>query len=142
MLAGLFTDAWAAAWAAEINASAAYRAAGARWESAFVLVMEADPALGVPAQRSVYVDLAQGECRAGRAAAADDLERAAYVLRAPAAVWKQVLGGDLEPVGAVMIGLMELSRGSLISLAPHIPAAKQLLSAAARVETEFPEGWA
>lgn len=99
MPAGLFSDAWAAAWAAEINESAAYRAA-------------------------------------------DDLERAAYVLRAPAAVWKQVLGGDLEPVGAVLIGLMELSRGSLISLAPHVPAAKELLSAAARVETAFPEGWA
>jgi len=142
MPAGLFSDAWAVAWAAEINASAAYRAAGARWESAFVLVMEADPTLGVPAQRGVYVDLARGECRTGRAAVADDLERAGYVLRAPAAVWKRVLGGDLEPVGAVMVGLMELSRGSLISLAPHIPAAKQLLLAAARVETAFPEGWA
>jgi putative sterol carrier protein len=141
MSANLFSDEWAAGWAAEINASAAYRAAGARWESAFVLVMEPDPALGVAAQRSVYVDLSHGECRAGRAAVAEDVESATYVLRAPAAVWKLVLGGDLEPVGAMMMGLMELSRGSLISLAPHVPAAKELLTAAARVETAFPEGW-
>lgn len=138
----VFSEAWAAAWAAEINASAAYHAAGARWESAFVLVMDPDPALGVTEQRSVYVDLSHGECRVGRAATPDDRASAPYVLQAPAAVWKQVLGGELEPVGAMMMGLMELSRGALVSLAPHVPAATELLAAASRVDATLPEGWA
>jgi putative sterol carrier protein len=57
-------------------------------------------------------------------------------------VWRQVLGGDLEPVGAVMTGLMDLARGNLIGLAPWVGAARELLSAACRVDCTFPEGMA
>ncbi|MGD0485175.1 MAG: Fis family transcriptional regulator [Gemmatimonadales bacterium] len=139
MAAELFTDAWAAGWAKEINTSDAFRVAGLRWESGFVLVMDSDPAIGLTEQRAVFVQLNGGECRAGRAATTEDLETAPYVLRASPAVWRQVLGGDLEPVGAVMTGLMDLSRGNLIGLAPWVGAAKELLSAACRVECTFPE---
>ncbi len=139
MAAELFTDAWAAGWAKEINASDAYRVAGLRWESGFVLVMDSDPAIGLAEQRAVFVQLSGGECKAGRAATTDDLETAPYVLRASPAVWRQVIGGDLEPVGAVMTGLMDLARGNLIGLAPWVGAAKELLSAACRVECDFPE---
>ena len=140
MGADVFSDGWAAAWAAEINASAAYHAAGARWESAFVLVMDPDESLGITERRTVYVDLSHGECRAGRAATADDLASAPYVLKASAAVWRQVLAGEMEPVGAITLGLMELSRGTLESLAPHVPAATALLAAASRASMEPPEG--
>jgi putative sterol carrier protein len=102
--------------------------------------MDSDPAIGLPEQRAVFVQLAGGECKAGRAATSEDLETAPYVLRASPAVWRQVLGGDLEPVGAVMTGLMDLARGNLIGLAPWVGAAKELLSAACRVECDFPEG--
>jgi len=138
----LFSDAWAAGWAKEINASEAYRVAGLKWESGFVLMMDSDPGIGLAEPRAVFVQLAGGECRAGRTATQDDLESAPYVLRAGPAVWRQVLGGDLEPVGAVMTGLMDLSRGSLIGLAPFVGAAKELLSAACRVECTYPEGLA
>ena len=138
----VFSDAWAAAWAKELNASDAFRVAALKWESAFVLVMQPDPAAGFREGRAVFVDLADGACRAGRTATDGDLERAPYVLRASPAVWRQVLGGDLEPVGAVMTGLLDLSRGSLVGLAPWVGAAKELLSAACRVETTYPEGWA
>jgi putative sterol carrier protein len=137
----VFSDAWAAAWARELNASDAFRVAALKWESAFVLVMQPDAAAGVREPRAVFVDLAGGACLAGRAATDEDLERAPYVLRASPAVWKQVLGGDLEPVGAVMIGLLDLSRGSLVGLAPWVGAAKELLSAACRVDSTYPEGW-
>ena len=138
----LFSDAWAAGWAREINASDAYRVVGLKWESGFVLVMDSDPAIGLKEPRAVFVHLANGECRAGRAATSEDLELAPYVLRASPAVWRQVLGGDLEPVGAVMTGLMDLSRGNLVGLAPWLGAAKELLSAACRVECAYPDGLA
>jgi putative sterol carrier protein len=135
----LFSEDWATAWAKEINASESYRVAALKWESGFVLVMQPDPEVGVREPRAVFVDLSQGECRAARVATGEDLERAPYVLRASPAVWRQVLGGDLEPVGAVMMGLMDLSRGSLVGLAPWVGAAKELLSAACRVECSYPE---
>ena len=139
--AELFTGAWAAGWAKEINASDPFRVAGAKWEDALVLVMEPDPALGVATQRAVCVELARGECRAARAATADDLEGAPYVLFAKPGIWKEVLYGQMEPVSAVMLGLITLSRGSIVSLAPHVTAAQHLLAAASRVPTVFPAGW-
>jgi len=139
--AELFTDAWAAGWAREINASDPFRVAGAKWEDALVLVMEPDPALGVTVRRAVCVELKRGECHAARAAKADDLEGAPYVLFAPAAIWKEVLYGQMEPVSAVMLGLINLSRGSIVTLAPHVTAAQHLLAAASRVPTVFPAGW-
>jgi putative sterol carrier protein len=137
----VFSDAWAVAWAREINASDAFRVAALKWESGFVLVMQPDAAAGFREPRAVFVDLTGGSCRAGRAATDEDLERAPYVLKASPAVWREVLGGDLEPVGAVMTGLLDLSRGSLVGLAPWVGAAKELLSAACRVDTTYPEGW-
>lgn len=138
----VFSDAWAAAWAKEINASDAFRVAALRWESAFVLVMQPDETAGVREPRAVYVDLAGGACRTGRAATDDDLTLAPYVLRASPAVWREVLAGELEPVGAVMTGLLDLSKGSLVGLAPWVGAAKELLNAAGRVESTYPEGMA
>lgn len=138
----VFSDAWAAAWAREINASDAYRVAALTWESGFVLVMQPDAAAGFREPRAVFVDLTGGGCRVGRAATDADLEQAPYVLKASPAVWRQVLGGELEPVGAVMMGLLDLSRGSLVGLAPWVGAAKELLSAACRVDSTYPEGWA
>lgn len=137
----VFSDAWAVAWAREINASDAFRVAALKWESGFVLVMQPDAEAGFREPRAVYVDLTGGGCRAGRTATDEDFAQAPYVLKASPAVWRQVLGGDLEPVGAVMTGLLDLSRGSLIGLAPWVGAAKELLSAACRVETTYPEGW-
>jgi putative sterol carrier protein len=137
----VFSDAWAAAWAKEINASDAFRVAALKWESAFVLVMQPDPDAGVREPRAVLVDLAGGQCRAGRAATDEDLERVPYVLRASPAVWRQVLSGDLEPVGAVMTGLLDLSRGSLVGLAPWVGAVQELLGAAYRLDSTYPEGW-
>jgi putative sterol carrier protein len=139
--AELFTDAWATGWASEINGSDPFRVAGAKWEDALVLVMEPDAALGVAKRRAVCVELHRGECRAARAATAADLESAPYVLFAQAAIWKEVLYGQMEPVSAVMLGLISLSRGSIVALAPHVAAAQQLLAAASRVPTAFPPGW-
>jgi putative sterol carrier protein len=139
--AEIFTDAWAAGWGREINASDPFRVAGVRWEDALVLVMEPDPAFGVATRRAVCVELSRGECRAARAATAEDLDGAPYVLSAQAAIWKEVLYGQMEPVQAVMLGLINLSRGSLVSLAPQVTAAQHLLAAASRVPTVFPAGW-
>ena len=57
-------------------------------------------------------------------------------LRVLVAVWLTLL------VLTVMTGLMDLSRGNLLGLAPWLGAAKELLRAACRVECAYPEGMA
>lgn len=137
----IFTDAWARAWGEELRGSESYRAAAASWEGAIALTLEGDPDLGPPDDRTVLLDLWHGDCRDARTAESTDLERAPFVLRAPAAVWKRVLEGDLDPLLAVMSGKLALVRGSVAKLVPYSRASKELVSAARRIDASYPERW-
>src|SRR5690606_23693740 len=100
-----FTDAWAAAWAEHLNASAAYRQAATTWEGGVVL--EVAEGVAEP-EAAVYLDLWHGTCRAGRVATAADREAARYILRGSREAWQQVLAGKSQPIMAVMTGKLRL----------------------------------
>ncbi len=131
-----FTDPWAAAWAAHLNASAAYREAAATWEGGVML--EVADGTAEP-EAAVYLDLWHGACRAGRVATEDDRAVARYVLRGTRKAWQQVLAGKSQPIMAVMTGKLRLTRGDLAGLLPYAGAAKELLSTASAFETTFPD---
>ena len=132
----LFSDGWARACAAGINANLDYRAAAATWEGAVLLVMTPEPGLET---RAVYFDLWHGDCRAGRAAEPHDVAEAAYVIEATAAAWRQVLEGRMAPLLAIMTGRLVLTKGSLAGLVPYLHAARELVVSAMSVETRFPD---
>ncbi len=134
----LFTLEWAQAWREQIRANSAYQAAARTWKWPLVLIMRADPALGLPADRSIYLDLYQGECREARVATADDIEQAPFLLSADPHTWMQVLERRLEPLAGVMRGKLQLVKGSFASLLPHVIAAKELVESATRVDTSYP----
>jgi putative sterol carrier protein len=130
----LFSDAWARAWCAALNASEGYSAAARNWEGVVALVMN-----GGGTARAAVIDSAGGTCRLARAADAADLADAAYVFEAEPDVWREVFTGQLAPVMALMTGRLKLSRGSLAALMPHAAAARELLAAAGTVPVVFPE---
>ncbi len=134
----VFTEEWARACCDELNRREGYRKAAAEWKDAVVLVMERDPALGVEEERAFHLDLHGGECRGTRRATEADLEQATYVMRAAPAVWRHILEGATDPIAALMTGRLRLARGSLMSLARHASAAKELVAAASSVEAAFP----
>lgn len=135
-----FSDPWARAWCDAVNASEAYRKAAASWEGSLALVME--EAAGAAARsRAVFADLMHGTCLAARAATSADLEMAAFVVSAPAPVWKAILDRRIEPIPALLRGQLRLARGNLVTLVRHVEAAQELVVAATRVATEFPEEW-
>lgn len=148
----VFTGAWAEAWCRAINASEAYRAAAGAWEGAIVLRVSADPSFGLPEARAVRMDLWHGECRGATAVApsgasadsssdAADEGEAPYLIEADPYSWKRVLEGELDPIAGLMRGKLKLRRGSVVELARYVGAARELVRAAVRVETSFPEGW-
>lgn len=132
-----FSQSWAEAWAAELNASPAYRSAAESWEGAVALVLE-DP---TPADsRAMVLDLWHGVCRSAGTTDPDAArEKAAYVFQADRAAWRHVLCEGGSPVVALMSGKIRLAKGSLVALLPYASAAKELLGLAARVPTAFPE---
>lgn len=136
-----FSQEWIDAWAREIGSSAEYRAAAERWDWPIILTLCADAARGIPQDVHVYLDLSKGECREARFGTADDVARAAVVLRADGSTWKEVLVGRLDPVAGIMRGSIRLAKGSLTTLAMHAGAYKALLSTVARVASKFPDGF-
>jgi putative sterol carrier protein len=132
-----FSQSWAEAWAAELNASPSYRSVAARWEGAVALVLDdPDPA----ARRAVVLDLWHGACRSAGTADPDSArETAAYVFQGGLAAWRHVLSDGGSPVVALMSGKIRLAKGSLAALLPYASAAKELLELAGRVPTAFPE---
>ncbi len=137
----IFTAPWAEAFCQALNANERYRRVARTWEGALLLVMEADPARGIPATRAVFLDLHHGQCRAARAAAPDDAAHAPYVLTATPAVWKAILQGELPPIAAILRGKLRLTKGNMMALVPHVRAAQELVATAARLPTAFPPEW-
>ncbi len=131
-----FSQQWAEAWAAELNASAAYQTAAAKWEGAVALVLaDPDPAV----RRAVLLDLWHGACRSAGTADPDAaVFQAAYVFQGEPAAWRHVLVEGGSPVMALMTGKIRLAKGSLTALLPYASAAKELLELAGRVPTVFP----
>jgi len=124
----LFDAPWSQAWAREIDASEAYRKAGANWDAPIVLELRDGPAT-----RAVIAHLSQGRCLSAQPATAQDRESAPFVLSGDAAAWERLLAGSLDPMFALITGKLRLERGSLGALIPHAAAAKELVAAAVRV---------
>ena len=134
----IFCADWAVAYRASLHESEAYKKAATSWEWPLVLRVTVDPAQGIPRDLAVYLDLWHGECREARVASKEDMESAPYVVSADAYTWRQVLDKKMEPISGIMRGKIKLVRGSVITLAGYIPAARYLVEAATHIDTRFP----
>lgn len=135
----VFTEEWARACCQALNRSEAYRASAATWEGEIILQMSADPAQGVDADRSVYIDTHRGECRRAHVAGEDEIARAAFAFRADPDTWRRLLAKEIEPVAAIMQGKLRLVRGNLFALARYTQAAKDMVSASGEAGGTFPD---
>ena len=127
----LFSETWAQAYCRKLNESEAYRKAAATWEGSLALAVRPDPALGFPKGAAVVLDLWHGACRGVQVVEGE--AEADFVIEADLATWQEVLEGRLEPLTALMRGLLELKRGSIAALAPYAQAAKELVKVAREV---------
>ncbi len=128
----LFSQEWAKALRRRINERAGYRRAGAGWDDTVAFLADAGDGDRV---RAVFLELRRGECVAARAARSRDLEAASFVIAANAATWHDLLRGRSDLLLAIMRGRFRLRRGTLAALVPHLAAARELLAAAADLET-------
>lgn len=130
MAAEMFSDAWAKAWAEQLNASPAYRQATSAWHGSICFrSREREPGR----ERCIFLDLEEGVCRAARSATREDRDSARYVLAAKERIWQKLVTGRLDPLVALMTGLIRFERGRLADFASHGAAAKELMRAAQRI---------
>ena len=133
------TDAWAQAFEVEINASSEYRNAAAHWGDGFngnvLLVFDADGS--APTAHALLVELAKGACLGASFVPGTSHPNAAFGLRAPFSVWKDVLARKTLAATAILTGKMKVE-GDRMTLLKHTTAHRALVSCAAALDTEFP----
>ena len=129
--------AWVAAYEGAINASDEYRNASTEWTHGSVaLVLPAQPAIGVPEDVGIWLDLDRGVCRGARLVSRVQAQQAPFVLTAEYRYWKQIIRKELGPIAGIMqrkVGLV----GSLPIVVRFIKSAEALVDAATRVPTRF-----
>ncbi len=128
---------WTAAYGEAINASEDYRNASTEWTHGSVaLVMPAAPAIGVPEDVGIWLDLDRGVCRAAKLVTPSAAQQAAFILTAEYRYWKQIIKKELGPIAGIMQRKVAL-QGSLPIVVRFIKSAEALVDAATRVPTRF-----
>lgn len=136
MAARFGSDEWAQALLAEINGSSEYRNAAAGWGRGFngtiLLVFEADGGLGET--RRLLVRLEAGECHGAAFVDQDPHPEAAFTLRAPFGLWRDVLARRTRAATAILRGKLVVE-GDRMLLLRHTAAHRALVHCAASVPT-------
>jgi putative sterol carrier protein len=128
---------WTAAYGEAINASEEYRTASVDWtHGAVALVTPAQPAIGIPEDMAILLDLERGVCRAAQFVARAAAQQAPFILTAEYRYWKQIIKKELGPIAGIMQRKVAL-QGSLPIVVRFIKSAEALVDAATRVPTRF-----
>jgi putative sterol carrier protein len=129
------SDEWVQEYAKKLNENQAYKDAGRTWEGDITFVVEKDEAF--PRNAYVYLDLYHGECR--RALYADSLDqipKSVYAYKGAYSNWRKLIQNEVDPIQGLLTGKFRLD-GSLMEIMKYIRAAKEMVSTATTVQTEF-----
>jgi SCP-2 sterol transfer family len=127
---------WLDAYVDRINSSAEFRTAARDFEATISYVFEAEPGA---LDRDVWARAVVGGgcCSWWRYDVTPEAGvESQFVLRAPYSLWKDVIGGGLDPMEAMLDGDLAVT-GHLPTLLRYVRAANELVTLAAAVSTEF-----
>ena len=129
------SEEWVQEYAKKLNENEAYKEAGKTWEGDIVFVVERDMAF--PHDAYIYLDLYRGECRrALYAESANEVPKAVYAYKGPYSNWRKLIDNQIDPIQGLLAGKFRLD-GSLMEIMKYIRAAKEMVSTATTVQTEF-----
>jgi putative sterol carrier protein len=132
------SDEWASAYKDALNGSAAYKAAGKDWTHGVVaMVVKADPALGIPEDTAMWLDVDRGECRDCKLIPAAKAEAAGFVIVADYARWKSVIKKELDPIKGMMQGKLKLTKGHMPTIVKYVQSSRELVETTSKVPTKF-----
>jgi putative sterol carrier protein len=131
--------AWATAYRDAINDNELYRKSAASWDQgAIAFVCKPAPTLGLEQAQAIVLDLLHGSCRGVTyLTSPEGLEQTPFVIEAEYAQWKSVMGGELDPIKAMLTGQLRLAKGHLPTIIRDVEGAKQLVLSARKVDTQY-----
>ncbi len=127
------SDEWIKELSRQLNASESYEKSASNWEGDFIFIVEPTP----ESEASyLYLDLYHGKSPSAGALADMDQKNAAYIISAPAATWRKVIEGKLDPIQGMMTRQLKL-KGNMMQVMRYPKAAKEIVSCCALVPTDF-----
>lgn len=127
---------WAKEWKKRLDTSPTFAAAAAGWTGSLIFTMRCDADAGGK-ERAVFLAFDNGRCRVARLARLADRAACDFILSASTEVWRRILEEKGDPVLAILLGQIRFERGHWSQLVPYAGAARELLRAAAAIETSF-----
>lgn len=127
-LAKLFSEEGGEALRAAINTQERWQKEAAGWTAGLGLVMEQSAG-----RRALLVTLENGTCQEVRPVTEAELKQADFVLAGSESLWRGILSGQVDPVGAVFMGKLKVAKGNVMALSAHTGAARVLLETARSV---------
>lgn len=127
-----FSEEWVAAFTERINSNNEYAAYAKEWNWSIVLSM-----IEEGNEKNVFLDLQKGKCANARIASTQDINTAEFIISASSENWQKILTGNLDPIMAVMIKKLELTKGNVGLLLQNVDSAKELLKSASQIPIEF-----
>ena len=140
MSAHLFpSETWASAYEEALNTNPDYARAGRDWtHGAVAMVVTADPALDLPEDMAILLDVDSGKCRSAKFMNATlAREQAPFVVEGNYARWSELIRAGADPIKALMQGKFKLTKGHLPTMIRYVESSKQLLISAQKIDSEF-----
>jgi putative sterol carrier protein len=131
------SEEWVAAYEKAIQDHDDYKEGGKNWTfGVTVLIITAEPEIGVDEDFYIYLDLERGVCKECRTCTPEECDKQPFVIRGDFDRWREVVNEELEPVKGMMQGKLRL-RGDLPTIVRNISAAKALVKCTSYVDTVF-----
>ncbi len=129
------TEEWAKEYVAKLNSNGAYEDAGQNWEGAITFVIQKDELFDKDAY--LYLDLYHGKCRDSKFSFLEsDLPKPEYKYVGPYTNWRKLISKEIDPIQGLLTGKFKL-QGSMMKIMRFTKAAKEMVSTAASVDTQF-----
>jgi putative sterol carrier protein len=129
---------WANAYKDALNASAAYAEAGKDWTHGVVaMIVKAEPALGLPEDLGLWLDVHGGKCNSIKLVPAAEVEAAPFIIVATYAMWKSVIKKELDPIKGMMQNRLKLTKGHMPTIVKYVKSSRELVETTSKVPTLF-----
>ena len=129
------SDVWIKAMMDELNKSEVYENVAKNWEGDFYFIIEQGGKLAH--EVILYMDLWHGKCRDAFVVSDPDEITPAFRLSGPLENWIRVMTKRLDPMQAMMTGVLKL-KGNMAMVMKNVRAAKELVECCTRIPTDFP----
>ena len=126
------SEEWAKQLQVELNQSQDYAEAAATWEGDFYFVVDAGQ--GIAKEEVMYLDLCHLACML----ADRTVKTPEFVIAAPLAAWKQVIGRKIDPIQALVTRKLKL-QGNMLKIMKSVKAANELVRCTTFIPTQYPD---